>query len=350
MGRLICVVDDDTAVNKSFCDLLKGQNFDVESFPSADKFVEWLITSKKTPDLILSDVNMPGLSGYDLCRSVRTTDVIRAARTPIILVTGSADEKAQGLEAGADEFLNKPVRGRDLIAKVESLLHIREDELSKSEKLRDMARFVSPAIARLMNSSEGSVALKPHRGEVTVLCINLVGYSAFSDKNESELVLKVLNRYYAIAGHLVLKRRGTVVRIADEQFMAIFNDPEPIANHHEVASQAALEIRELLLEERVTWNKLGYELNFGMALAEGFATMGLVGFARLWQYSAVGPVSTFASQLAEGATDGNILLSKIFCAHLPEHTFQTKAIGSINIKSLSKSVFVLQLIGAKKAA
>ncbi len=342
----ICVVDDEPIYSEGLRFLLDNQGFHIHVFSSADKFLAECETLPQI-DLIISDINMPGRSGYELCKIVRQDT--SNGRIPIILITGSDPnaEKATGLDAGADDFIGKPFSSKDLIAKVRSLLDIRAVELKTKKELDVTKKFISPNIASLLALEKYNELLKPHRAEVTVLFTDLRRFTSFSENAEPEEVLEVLGQYYTAVGNAAIKYLGTLGHLAGDGIMVFFNDPEPVANHMEVAVRMALEARGVLQEQRKRWHDRQYDIDFGIGISEGYATIGGIGFDRFSQYSVIGTVSNFASRLCHIANEGQILISRRFMSRLNPNNFQTEEVGEVALKGIDKPVSVFNVVGTK---
>jgi adenylate cyclase len=339
---VICVVDDNEMFREVLCCTLETYGYDVIGFGSASNFLISDAFAKKNFDLVITDINMPGASGYELCRSVR--DKYSQDRIPIVMVTGNdgLKEKTMGLEFGADDFIQKPFRNEELLAKLASLLKIRSQAI---ERLGRLTRFISPNIAELMVNDDLQLAIKLHRAQVTVLFSDLRGFTAFSETAEPEEVLDILNQYYTAVGECAAKYNATIGHLAGDGIMLFLNDPLPVANHQEVGLKMAIEIRGALNEQKEVWKSRDYNIDFGVGLAEGLATMGGIGFDQFWQYSVIGPVANFASRMCHYANNGQILVSHRFLERMSgEATFQTESIGSITLKGIEKTVKAFNVV------
>lgn len=336
----ICVVEDDPDLAQTV-EMQLQAFYEVRLFRSAGEFLEWHRHSAEHCSLVVSDIVMPGLSGFDLCREVRARE--GAHRLPVILVTGgdATHEKAVGLDAGADDFIQKPIRLNDLLAKIRSLLSIRAQE---TRKMSQLTRFFSPKVADLVASGAGRTLLKPHRAEVTVLFADLRRFTAFSERAEPEEVLEVLGAYYTAVGQAALRHGGTLGHLAGDGVMVFFNDPQPIERHQEVAVRMALEVRVELEAQRRVWRERRYEIDFGIGIAHGYATIGEIGFERFCHYSVIGPVTNFSARLCQAANDGQILVSERFLARLGVSGCVSESVGQMTLKGIQSPVSVHNIV------
>jgi adenylate cyclase len=350
---VICIVDDDTLQSQALAEILTAENFRVVTFPSATAFLKEPDHFEKY-DLVISDINMPGASGFDLCRALRDSEVL--IRLPVILITGSdpSVDRVQGVEAGADEFIGKPFEIRHLLAKIRSLLSIREREMHRQKELEtsndlnvELRRFVSPNIARHLGFADQQGILRPHRAEVTVLFVDLRRFTAFSEKVEPEEVLEVLHDYYTAVGTAAVKYKGTLSHLAGDGIMVFFNDPEPIKDHRETAIHMALEARETLNQHKKIWDQRNYNIDFGMGISEGYATIGGIGFEQFSQYTVIGTVSNFASRLSNVAIEGQILISHRFLSRVKNMECKTQPLGQVTLKGIEKPVSIYNVLSAE---
>ena len=223
---------------------------------------------------------MPGMSGYDVCRKIRENPA--TAMLPVVMVTAldPGQERVKGIDAGADDFLSKPINQPELLARVRSLLRVKElwdqlgelnrtlearvtEQVAQVERLGRLKRFFSPHLAEAIVNGGADDPLKSHRREVTVVFIDLRGFTAFSETAEPEEVMGVLREYHAAMGELILAHEGTLERFTGDGMMIFFNDPTPVPNPQERAVRMALAMRERVNELMRGWRKLGYELDFG---------------------------------------------------------------------------------------
>ncbi|HEX4987966.1 MAG TPA: adenylate/guanylate cyclase domain-containing protein, partial [Candidatus Binatia bacterium] len=178
-----------------------------------------------------------------------------------------------------------------------TLEHRVEEQVTQLERLGRLKRFFSSQLAELIVSGDAEDPLKTHRREITVVYLDLRGFTAFAETSEPEEVMGVLHEYHAEMGQLILQHEGTLEHFAGDGIMIFFNDPLPVPNPAERAILMALAMRERVKDLTVKWRKLGYELDFGVGIAQGYATIGAIGFEGRWEYGAIGSVPNLAARL-----------------------------------------------------
>src|SRR5437667_9183879 len=201
---------------------------------------------------------MPRMSGYDLLKAVREDQKLRSI--PVILLTARAGTEAriESLEAGADDYIAKPFDEPELLARIGNLIRTRaqERELMQLQKEK-MARFLPRHLADMIVSGEREDFLRGHRTEITVLFIDLRGFTAFAETADPEDLMTVLREYQTEMGYLVSDHQGTLERFSGDAMMIFFNDPVPIPNHAEQAVRMGLAMRDRSNQLREQWSKRG---------------------------------------------------------------------------------------------
>lgn len=355
----ILVVDDTPRNVKLLADLLAVKGYAVVTASSGQEAL--VQVTAEQPDLVLLDVVMPEMSGYEVCRKIRETPA--TAIMPIVMVTAldPGEERVKGIEAGADDFLTKPINQAELLARVKSLLRIKElhdivqaqaaelsewnktlrqrvdEQVTQLERLGRLKRFFSPQLAELIVAGGAEDPLKTHRREITVVFLDLRGFTAFAETAEPEEVMGVLREYHTAMGQLVLVHEGTLERFTGDGMMIFFNDPVAVANPAERAIRMALQMRQSVADLTVKWRKLGYELDFGIGIAQGYATIGGIGFEGRWDYGAIGTVTNLASRLCGEAKPGQILVSQRLLGTL-EELVDVEAIGELTLKGFHRPI------------
>jgi len=360
---------DDTPENLKLLDaILTTRGYELVTAANGTAALEMIGTVQ--PDLVLLDIVMPGLNGYDVCRRLRDDPATRFL--PIVMITASGDqERVQALEAGADDFIAKPFNQLELLARVRSLLRLKEyydtikqqsselaewnrtlearvkDQVEEIERVSRLRRFLSPQIAELVLSQEA--LLQPHRREISVVFCDLRGFTTFSETAEPEESLAVLRDYHQAVGAAVFRHEGTLEHFAGDGVMVWFNDPVTQDDHALRAAGMALAVRGRMAELFEKWTKRGHSLGFGAGIAMGHATLGRIGFEGRYDYGAVGNVTNLAQRLSAEAKAGQILVSqRVFSAI--EGAVESESVGEVVLKGYSRPVAAYSVIALKALA
>jgi adenylate cyclase len=364
----ILVVDDTPQNVKLLADLLTVKGYAVLTAANGEEALAKI--AGEQPDLVLLDIMMPGLSGYDVCRRIRDNRL--TALLPVVLVTSldPQQERVKGIEAGADDFLSKPINQPELFARVKSLLRVKSlhDEVEKQrtellewnrtlerrvtegvaqlERMGRMKRFFSPQIADLILSGGTDDPLKSHRREITVVFLDLRGFTAFTETADPEEVMGVLREYHAEMGRLIMAHQGTLERFAGDGIMIFFNDPVELDNPAAHAVRMAIDMQESFVQLNGGWKKRGYDLNMGIGIAQGYATLGTIGFEGRQDYGAIGNVTNLAARLCAEAGPGQILVSQRVLGHI-EDMAQAEPAGELVLKGFRQPVKVFNVSALK---
>jgi adenylate cyclase len=356
-ARILIV--DDTAMNLKLLEgILTGHGYAVSTAPSGPVALERV--RDEHPDLVLLDVVMPEMSGYEVCRRLRADEATRLL--PVIMVTAldPLQERVKGIDAGADDFLTKPINQPELVARVRSLLRIKalhdelgelnrtleqrvRDQVSQLERLGRLRRFFSPQLAELILAGDADDPLKSHRREVTVVFIDLRGFTAFAETAEPEEVMTVLREYHGEMGKLILAAEGTLERFTGDGMMIFFNDPVPVPDPAARAVRMATGMRDRVAALTDAWRKRGFDLDFGIGIAQGYATIGAIGFEGRWDYGAIGTVTNLASRLCGEARPGQILVSQRVAGGV-EGVAAAEPIGELTLKGFQRPVKAFNVV------
>jgi adenylate cyclase len=363
------LVVDDTPPNVKLLDaILSPRGYAVITASSGAEALQKV--HAESPDLILLDIVMPSMSGYEVAQHLRADPATRFL--PIVMVTalGAQEEKVKAIEAGADDFLTKPVNQFELLARVKSLLRIKDyhdtiqaqtaqlaewnsalearvqRQVQELERLARLRRFLAPQLAALIASDQHEHALESHRREVTVVFCDLRGFTAFAETTEPEEVMAVLREFHTAMGAIIHQYEGTLERFAGDGMMIFFNDPLPCSDPAERAIHMAAAMRARVAELKEWWHRRGHQLAFGMGMAQGYATLGKIGFEGRFDYAAIGTVTNLASRLCDEAKGDQILVSQRVYS-VVEPLVDAEMIGELRLKGFSRPVAAYNIIGLK---
>jgi class 3 adenylate cyclase len=362
---LILVADDNAANVDISRTRLMSQGYAI--ITAADGQEALISARENLPDLIMLDVMMPKLDGIEVMRRLKADPSIPF--TPIILVTARADMKdvVTGLNSGADDYLTKPFEHAALVARVRSMLRIKTlhdtvesqrqeltalnadleqrvaKQVSEIERIGRLRRFLAPQLADMIVASGDESIFESHRREIVVLFCDLRGFTAFSETAEPEEVMAVLQAYHDTVGPLIYRHEGTLMRFMGDGLMVFFNDPIACADPALRAVRLAVEMREALAGLAMQWRRRGHEIGFGVGIAQGYATLGRVGFKDHIEYTAMGTVTNLAARLCNAARDGQILLSQRVAA-ATEPPAHLQEVADVPLKGLSRPGSVYQVI------
>ncbi len=362
----ILVVDDTPHNVRLVADVLSAAGYSACTAASGAEALACL--DAEQPDLVLLDVVMPGMSGYEVCEAIRARPGLRLL--PIVFVTAldANEERLKGIEAGADDFLSKPINTAEMLARVRSLLRIKElhdtvrrqaeqlaawnaeleqrvrDQVGELERLARLKRFLAPELADLVASN--AKALEPHRRRVAVAFLDLRGFTAFAESAEPEEIMETLAEYHAVMGRLIATHQGTIERFTGDGLMIFFNDPIEVENPEAQAVCMAVAMREAASGLRERWLRLGHDMELGIGMTSGYATLGVIGFEGRWDYAAIGSVTNQAARLCAAAQGGQVLVSERFLIAV-ESRVESVPIGKLSLKGFRRPVMTYEILGLR---
>jgi adenylate cyclase len=360
MPNKILIVDDEPFNLDLLEQELEEQNYTIERANDGAEALDKVPVFQ--PDLILLDYMMPKMNGLEVLRRLREDALYKSI--PVILLTAKAtqEDKVRGLDAGADDYVIKPFDSFELLARVRAMIRIKQmhdtlDEWNRSltekvkqqvdelQRVNRLKRYLSPQIAETILGEDENL-FKSHRREITVVFLDLRGFTSFSDSAEPEEVMEVLRGYHAAMGKLIFDFDGTLERFAGDGIMIFFNDPIPCADHTDKAVRMALAMQSKVEELRAEWLKRGYELDLGIGMAAGYATLGNIGFEGRMDYGAIGNVTNLAARLCSEAKARQILTNQRTLSKI-ETLVEVEPLEELQLKGVARPVAAFNIVKLK---
>jgi adenylate cyclase len=359
------LVVDDLPQNVRLMDaVLSPLGFTVVSAMSGEEALDLL--ARQLPDIVLLDIMMPGMDGYETCRRIRANPA--TSFIPVVMVTASGDaEKVRAIEVGADDFVTKPLNKAELLARVRSLVRVKRyhdtvvaqsaalaewnttleqrvaAQVAELDRLGRLRRFLSPQIAQLVVDTGDESFLRSHRREIVSVFTDLRGFTAFAESGEPEETMEVLAEYHLALGELVFSYEGTLEHFAGDGLLVFFNDPVPCPDAPDRAVRMAVDMRARVAELAQGWRRKGHDLGFGVGIAQGYATLGRVGFPGRYDYAAIGTVTNLAARLCAMAQADQILVSQRV-RHGIVGPVDCREVGPLELKGFSRPVEAYEVI------
>lgn len=360
----ILVVDDTSANLALMVDILKP-DYRTRVALTGERALE-LAAGPEPPDLILLDVVMPGLNGYQVCQ--RLKEHPRTRDIPVIFVTalGEIEDETRGLDLGGVDYVTKPIsppivkarirthlavsrQARELAQLNQTLERRVADGVQALERMARLKRFFSPSVVEMLLSSNSDDPLRSHRREVAAAFVDLRGFTAFTERSDPEDVMLALNEYHTAMGELVMAYEGTLEHFAGDGMMIYFNDPVEIENPAAVAVSMAIGMQQRFATLASDWKRRGYLLSMGIGVAQGFATIGAIGYEGRRDYGVIGNVTNMAARLCAEAAGGQILISQRVQRGVA-HIARTEPVGELMLKGFQLPVPAYMVLGALEPA
>ena len=368
---VILVVDDDQGNRDLLVRRLVREGFAAHAAADGQAALELLGRQTMPPiELVLLDVMMPGLDGYEVLRRLKGDATLRELPVLMISALDEVGSVVRCIELGAEDYLPKPFDPVLLRARIGACLekkHLRDQEARQArelaewnhtleqrvaeqvgqvERLGRLKRFFSPQLAELIVAGGATDPLKSHRVEVTVVFLDLRGFTAFAETADPEEVMGILREYHAEMGRLILEHEGTLERFTGDGMMVFFNDPVPVPNAPELAVRMALAMRERARQLDVGWRKRGHDLGMGIGIAQGYATIGAIGFEGRLDYGAIGTVTNLAARLCGEASATEILVSQRVAGAV-EGLASLETMGPLTLKGFARPVPAFRVLGLR---
>ena len=365
----LLVVDDDEGNRYTLDRRLTREGYTNLTMATDGRQALELLRARKF-DLMLLDIMMPEMNGYQVLEHLKASPDLRDLPVIMISAVGELTSVVRCIELGAEDYLPKPFDATLLRARVAASLEKKalrdevrsqaaqlaewnrtlegrvQEQVSQLDRLGRLKSFFSPQLAETIVNGGGEDLLKTHRREVVVAFLDMRGFTAFTDRSEPEEVMSVLSEYHRAMGQLIMLHEGTLEHFAGDGIMIVFNDPIPLPSPIANAMKMALTMQEHFVPLREGWKKRGYDLDLGIGIAQGYATLGAIGFEGRWEYSCIGSVTNLAARLCGEAKGGQILTNQKTLSRI-EDSVQAQPLGEHAFKGIAHPVPVFNITGLK---
>jgi signal transduction histidine kinase/response regulator RpfG family c-di-GMP phosphodiesterase len=327
----VLVVDDNPDLRFYVSGILRNSGFAVLVARNGEE--GFAVAKKRRPNLIVTDLMMPLISGLDLIRMIREDEELQG--TPVILLTAKADEdtRIEGVERGADAYLSKPFNDRELLAEVRNLLALKQNE-RRVQELNSyltesvLRRFLPPSMVKAAAAGDLALDLRPEPRLITILFSDIVGFTQMSNTLRSRRVAELLNEYLATMTKAIFDSGGTVDKFVGDAVMALFGAPEELTPNEQVrraiaaARQMLLSLEELnkrWLQQGIVGENGVPALRFRCGIHQGTAVVGMFGGPDRSDYTAIGPSVNIAARLQEATEPNTVLISAAVADYVEEN-------------------------------
>lgn len=340
----ILVSDDNPDSRQLIKDIVSAMGHEVLS--AYDGPGALLAARSNLPDLMILDVNMPGMTGFEVCRQLKAEE--QTNRIHIIMLTAlhEAENRVYGLDMGADDYLTKPFDPRELMARIDKRLRAKSESDSMREQQamirRTFERFVAPQVVERLLENPTLVKLGGELQEVTVMFADLEGFTSMSERIDPEMLLSVLNQYHELIVNMIQQNHGTVDKFIGDGVMALYNTPLPQEQHARYAVETALSIRAALDNFHAQFEP-AYRMGINFGIHTGLAVVGNVGTAAIMDFTAVGDTVNLAARLQGIANNSQILISDKTYVQVSQH-ITTRLVGEVQVKNRREAVMTYEVL------
>jgi adenylate cyclase len=320
MNERILVVDDTPANIQTVAAILKGQGYQLSVATNGKQALG--VVEKIRPDLILLDVMMPEMDGFETCQRIKSSEAWRDI--PIIFLTAKTDtaDLVKGFEMGAVDYVGKPFNAHELLARVNTHLTVdqlrrslaaKNAELARAHELvrRAFGRYVSEEVAESLLRTPEALELGGEEREATILMSDLRGFTAMAGRMAPREVIEVLNLYLETMVDVIGRYEGTIDEIIGDAILVIFGAPIASDDHpaKAVACGLAMQLAMADVNQRLM-AKDGVQLEMGIGIHTGRVIVGNIGSLRRTKYAAVGSNVNLAGRVESFTTGGQVLITE----------------------------------------
>jgi class 3 adenylate cyclase len=349
-NEYILVVDDDWMNREVIEAYLQTAGHRVVTAHSGQKALE--IAESETPSLVVLDINMPGMNGFEVCSKLKQG--VQTKYTPVMVITALDDDtdKLKAIEAGADDFLTKPFNSLIMLTRVKSLLRIRRlhDELEDRNALlrKVLNRYVNEDLTDIILSDpDKHLKLGGSSRVITVFFADIRGFTSFSEEQPAERVVTILNEIFSALTQIVFDHQGTFDKYMGDEMMGFFGAPVATDNDALNAAKMAVELQKVFIQKREEFHDPAVKkLGLGIGIHSGDAAVGNVGSERVMNYTVIGDTVNIARRLQQHASGGSILISGDIYEQLKD-TIEAEKLQPLAVAGKSEPITAYRLLHIK---
>lgn len=345
----IVVVDDEILIIKRMEALLLPRHYQVIGTSNGEAVLN--LVQQEQPDLILLDVLMPGMNGFEVCRQLKDNPATRFV--PVVLMTalGEVEDRIKGLEAGADDFLTKPVNRDELLARIQSSLRLKRSIDQKVDSLQSiqsyLSNFVPQSVKRQIQTDPEQLEQDKRERDVSVLFVDISGYARLSEILSQTQVNFIVERYFSSFLDSIHVNEGDISETAGDSLMVIFAHTDP-HQHALKAVRTALDILSQTIQLNTEFQDMFSPITLHIGINSGVA---LVGPTKLesatgarWTYTASGSVTNLAARITELGQGGDIFVGPETARRIERHV-ALRPLGPRPLKNIQEAVLIYQVVG-----
>jgi DNA-binding response OmpR family regulator len=346
-GSATILIVDDEPYNVDLLEQeLEGLGYSTMSASNGAQALAMVKTS--APDLVLLDVMMPVMDGFETCRVLKDSDDTRFIPVIIMTALDAIEDRVKGIKAGADDFLTKPVDERELLARIETALRLKQALDRKIGGLRRIsdhfAKFAPSAVRTIVAQNPEAPDFAKLEQDASILFLDVSGYGRLSELLPPSTLSELIERYFSAFLDEVAEHGGNVNETMGDGFMAIFRHADPAHNALQ-ATETALALLEAT--ERLNSESRHEPIAVHLGIASGPALVGSTQFegrhGARWVFSASGRAVNLAARLAGAAGAGKILVSAETARRLGDR-YMVESEGTKKFKNIEEGVEIFRLV------